>query len=313
MIRLIYKVNSLSGRMGRRFLFLMCIVLVLMIGGVRDVIGPEYSLSLFFLFPIIVATWNEGRNAGRVISFFSIFVWLIADISMLKTFSNPLIPYINGTFRLIVFLLATGLVWDFKNVLETQRKLARIDPLTGLSNRRAFFEKADAEMNRAKRFDYPLSIVYMDIDNFKTVNDNLGHDAGDHLLKVVADTVLKNVRNIDISVRFGGDELGILLSETDAAGAQKLAEKLNRKLKIKMREHDWPVTFSMGVATFQDITVKIEDMLNIADKLMYLAKKNGKNRILHQVITDKEPPVNRDNCYNMTAHILSPNNISSIL
>lgn len=269
--------------MGRRFLLLMCIVLVLSIGGVRYVIGPEYSLSLFFLLPIIIAAWNEGRNAGRAISLFSIFVWLMADLGVLMTFSNPLIPYINETFRLTVFLLATGLVCDFKNVLETQRKLARTDPLTDLSNRRDFFEKAHAEMSRARRFGYPLSIVYMDIDNFKFINDHSGHIVGDHLLKMVACTVLKNIRNIDIAARFGGDELGILLSETDANGARKLAEKLNQKLKSKMREHDWPVTFSMGVATFQDISGNIEDMLNTADKLMYLAKHNGKDRIIHQV------------------------------
>jgi hypothetical protein len=121
-IRLIYKKNSLSSRIGRRFLLFICFIFVLMIGVVRYLTGPEYSFSLFFLFPIIVATWNEGRNAGRLLSLVSIFVWLIADIGMLKTFSDPMIPYINETFRLIVFLLATGLVWDFKNIIKSAVK-----------------------------------------------------------------------------------------------------------------------------------------------------------------------------------------------
>jgi diguanylate cyclase (GGDEF)-like protein len=145
----------------------------------------------------------------------------------------------------------------------------------------------------------------MDIDNFKFINDHSGHSAGDHLLKTVAYTVLKNIRNIDIAARFGGDEFGILLSETDANGARKLAEKLNQKLTTKMREHDWPVTFSMGVATFQDISGNIEDMLNTADKLMYLAKKNGKNRILHQIILDRKTLLKADNCFNRKEKIFN--------
>ncbi len=275
---------------------------ILLVGLIRCITGTEYALSLFFLFPIAFSTWYAGLRAGVILSVFSTITWLAADLLLVGEFSDASIPFINETFRLIVFLFATVLVWEFKNALQAQQRLARMDPLTELSNRRAFFEVAEVEIYRAQRFCDPLSIIYMDIDNFKAVNDDLGHDAGDHLLQVVADTILKNIRSIDIAARFGGDELGILFSKTDANGAMTLAVKLNQKLKNKMRDYGWPVTFSMGVATFQNTVICVDDMLHVADKLMYSAKKNGKNRIMHQVFVGQPEKSPADNEIKLNPH-----------
>jgi len=162
-------------------------------------------------------------------------------------------------------------------------KIARTDPLTGMSNRLAFFEAAELEISRARRFDYPLSVIYLDVDNFKFVNDTFGHESGDHLLQVVADTILKNIRKIDLATRFGGDEMGVLLARTDAGGARALSEKLKNALTAQMDIHGWPVTFSIGAGTFENVLICVGDMLHVADKLMYCAKKSGKNRVVHQV------------------------------
>jgi len=167
--------------------------------------------------------------------------------------------------------------------------------MTGLWNRLAFFEMAALEIKRARRFNTPLSFIYTDIDNFKSVNDTSGHDTGDRLLRVAAETILNNIRKIDIGVRFGGDEMGILLVETDAGGARSLAEKLKEKLTGEMRRQGWPVTFSMGVGTFQQAAVSVEDMVQIVDKLMYFAKRSGKNRIIHQIFTGEKNPEGREN------------------
>jgi len=196
---------------------------------------------------------------------------------------------------LIVFLFAAALVAEFKQALDAQKKIARTDSMTGLWNRLAFFEMAALEIKRARRFNTPLSFIYTDIDNFKSVNDTSGHDTGDRLLRVAAETILNNIRKIDIGVRFGGDEMGILLVETDAGGARSLAEKLKEKLTGEMRRQGWPVTFSMGVGTFQQAAVSVEDMVQIVDKLMYFAKRSGKNRIIHQIFTGEKNPEGREN------------------
>ncbi len=265
-------------------LLIAAVGFILLVGLIRYATGTEYALSVFFMFPIVFSTWYVGIKSGVGMAIFSIITWLFADLLLLSGSAEVHIPLINETFRLIVFLFVSILVWEFKQALENQKQIARTDTLTGMSNRLSFFEIAEREMSRARRFNYSLSIIYMDIDNFKFVNDNSGHRVGDRLLKVVADTILENIRNIDVAARIGGDELGILLAETDVNGALALAQKLQKKLDEQMSRYLWPVTFSMGVATFPNIGISVGDMLNVADKLMYVAKKGGKNKIIHQVV-----------------------------
>jgi len=302
----LFRLNSSTGRslssFSRVILLTAAGAFIIIVGLIRYLSGTEYALSLFFLFPILFSTWYVGKKAGVFLSFFSTFTWLYADLYMIREFSDPWVPFVNETFRLIVFLLVTGLVWGFKTTLESQRSLARTDHLTGLPNRLAFFESAELELSRTRRFFQPLSVIYLDVDNFKAVNDSLGHDAGDNLLRTVAETILENIRSIDIAARFGGDELGIMLPETGVKGSRRLAEKLKLKLNKKMRANKWPVTFSMGVATFKNIPITIDDMLLIADKLMYFAKKNGKNRISHQLISGKPPRENPDKGLHLKPH-----------
>ena len=268
---------------------------ILLVGLVRCMTGTEYALSVFFLFPIVFSAWYDGLRPGLGMAVFSTLIWLGADLIQVGRFSDIRVPFINETFRLIVFLFAAALVAEFKQALDAQKKIARTDSMTGLWNRLAFFEMAALEIKRARRFNTPLSFIYTDIDNFKSVNDTSGHDTGDRLLRVAAETILNNIRKIDIGVRFGGDEMGILLVETDAGGARSLAEKLKEKLTGEMRRQGWPVTFSMGVGTFQQAAVSVEDMVQIVDKLMYFAKRSGKNRIIHQIFTGEKNPEGREN------------------
>ncbi|MBC2715891.1 MAG: diguanylate cyclase [Desulfobacteraceae bacterium] len=281
------QINKLFSEFSRLTLVILSVGLILLVGLIRYNTGTEYALSLFFLFPIVLSTWYVGRGAGIIMSILSIIAWLIADLYLLSEFSDSRIPFINETFRLIVFLFVTYLVWGVKTALEAQKNLARTDPLTGIANRRFFFEFVEIELKKAQRFKDNVSIIYMDIDDFKIVNDNLGHQIGDNLLKVVAETITKNIRAIDIAARFGGDEFGIFLSKTNDEGARSLAEKIQKRLLDRMRHHHWTTTFSIGVVTFQNCNVRVYEMLHIADKLMYFAKRNGKNRIACQLIIEK--------------------------
>ena len=264
------------------------IFLVLVIGVIRYLTGPELALSLFFLFPIALVTWQVGRWAGILISIASTLSWLVADLLMLGSFSNAFIPYLNETFRLVVFLIITHTVFELRTALENLRELAGTDPLTSVANRRAFHNLANMELNKARRYQTPISVLYLDIDNFKQINDNFGHPTGDKLLGAVARTIKNNIRAIDLVARLGGDEFGILLAETAADSAALVAEKLTKKLLELMQDNGWPVTLSVGAVTFEILPDSVDEMISTADSQMYIAKKHGKNRIQYKIIVKNE-------------------------
>ena len=281
--------NSLSGfkNYSKALIVVICFAVALTIGVIRYLTGPEWALSAFYLFPIILVTWKAGIGAGILISFTSAISWLLADLMMVNFFSNAIIPYLNETFRLIVFLIITFIIFKLKTALENQKELAGTDPLTSVVNRRAFYDLANLELNKARRYQTPISFLYLDIDNFKKINDHFGHHIGDKLLRSVAETIKNNIRAIDLIVRFGGDEFGILLAETGAESAAQVVGKLKKKLLELVRDNGWPVTFSIGVATFISPPGSIDEMIDAADAQMYFAKQNGKNRTRYKVIAEE--------------------------
>ncbi|HLQ51518.1 MAG TPA: PAS domain S-box protein [Terriglobales bacterium] len=175
-----------------------------------------------------------------------------------------------------------------KVALEKEKDLSRKDFLTGLNNRRVFFELGDFEAKRSSRHRRALSLVYIDLDNFKQVNDTLGHQVGDDLLVTVASTLEASLRSTDIIARLGGDEFAVLFPETGSPIAQQILSKLHDRLLNEMRKCGWPVTFSIGIATFPDCSLGFEEMIRHADEVMYTAKKSGGNRITATVIERPE-------------------------
>jgi diguanylate cyclase (GGDEF)-like protein len=171
-----------------------------------------------------------------------------------------------------------------KIALDRQKDLARIDPLTSIANSRAFYETANMEFQKSRRHEFPISVLYMDLDNFKEVNDTLGHSTGDTVLKLTANTIIKNIRTIDIAARLGGDEFGILLTQTGAKSAFIVANKLKEMMHNVMRKNNWPVTLSIGIVTFLKAPDSVDEMMKKADLLMYSAKFDGKNNIKQSVI-----------------------------
>ena len=271
----------------KAFLVVICFAVSLTIGVIRYFTGPEWALSAFYLFPTILATWKAGIGAGIFISFTSAISWLVADLMMGNVFSNAVIPYLNESFRLFVFIFVTFIIHKLRTALENQKELAATDPLTSVANRRAFYDLGNLELNKARRYQTPISFLYLDIDNFKKVNDNFGHPIGDKLLRSVANTIEMNIRAIDLIVRFGGDEFGILLAETAAESATQVVDKLKKKLLELVRDNGWPVTFSIGVATFTSLPNSIDEMIDAADAQLYLAKQNGKNRTRYKVVAEE--------------------------
>jgi diguanylate cyclase (GGDEF)-like protein len=268
------------------FIILLCLILTAAFSYIQYLLGSGLIISLFFIFPIILSTWKTGIWSGIVFSFVSsIILMIITGKNLQNLISIDFISYLNNLFRLIIFLIITYIISELKSSLEKQKELARIDPLTSIPNSRAFYETAILEFEKAKRHRFPISIIYMDLDNFKKVNDTLGHSTGDRLLNLVALTIINNIRNIDIVARLGGDEFGILLSQTGAESAFIVGTKLREMLLDTMQKNRWPVTSSIGIVTFLKAPESIDEMMKKADALMYAAKNSGKNIIKQNIIS----------------------------
>jgi diguanylate cyclase (GGDEF)-like protein len=160
------------------------------------------------------------------------------------------------------------------------------DEVTGLYNRRFFSIRLDEEISRYRRFNHPVSVVLMDVDAFKEINDDLGHAAGDETLREIAQLVLKHSRGINVIARYGGDEFIILLVETTKLGASAYAERLRQVVATSAFGHGRPITASFGVASVpQDVAASSEEIVRAADEALYSAKRAGKN-----TVAEYEPP-----------------------
>jgi diguanylate cyclase (GGDEF)-like protein len=166
-----------------------------------------------------------------------------------------------------------------KAVYIMQRKLARTDLVTGISNMRHFYEIAELEMELARRNNQPVSLVYFDLDEFKEINDRHGHFIGDDLLRLVSRTVQSNIRRGDLLARVGGDEFIILMTNTTAEDAANIVERIRSELCEIEIDHCKDISGSFGVYTISKPNLSVDALVNEADKLMYKAKNNGKNTI----------------------------------
>ncbi len=264
----------------RIFIFISAIIMALLISCIRYITGPDITLTLLYILPILSVSIFVGKWYAVFFSAFSALSWLTADLLIIDQFTYEFAPFVNSGARLMIFLFIIYLISCLKN----QEELALRDHLTGLLNRRAFFSMAGTEIKRMRRFLKSLSIAYIDLDNFKDVNDSCGHSEGDALLKHIAGKLSSSGREIDIMARIGGDEFAILFLETDETTAQTVIKKLKRNLFQTSSRHGWPITCSIGLVTFNRPPLDIDELISTADSQMYLAKNEGKNRIKHITI-----------------------------
>ncbi|GAB4578643.1 MAG: hypothetical protein Fur0022_13790 [Anaerolineales bacterium] len=262
--------------------FLASLVLVL---GILDYLtGFELSFSLFYILPVSVAAWTLSARGGYLVGMASALTWGVANLVAGQAYSSPVILVWNVLMRLGFFSFITFLLAELHEALAFERTLARTDALTGILNRRAFMEMLKVEIERIKRHQRPATLLYVDIDNFKTINDQHGHQAGDQLLEMVAQTILKNIRAIDTVARLGGDEFVVLLPETGETGAKTIAPRLRWHLLSEMEKGQWPITFSLGALTFRTPPEDIQVLIRQADQLMYKVKNESKDGISYAVL-----------------------------
>jgi diguanylate cyclase (GGDEF)-like protein len=197
------------------------------------------------------------------------------------------ILYWNTTMLLCFFLVFTIVLSVLKNVMENEKNVARIDDLTGVGNRRFFYESANIEISRVSRNKHSFTVAYIDIDNFKVINDLFGHSTGDSLLRLVAETIKNNIRVSDLVARLGGDEYAVLLSETGYDSAQLAIRRIQKSLLGVIQENGWSVTFSIGVVPFITPPNSVDEIVKKIDQVMYLVKNGRKDSTCHVIFPER--------------------------
>ncbi|HSE39245.1 MAG TPA: GGDEF domain-containing protein [Acidobacteriota bacterium] len=257
----------------------MAVILVAFIGICDYKTEENISFYVFYSIPIFIASWYIGGWAGIIVSFASSMAWWLVDFK--NNESSPLVLYLDTLLRLVFFVGISFGISFLHGSFEREKNSAHTDFLTGLPNRRTFIERISAEIERAKRYNRSITIAYIDLDNFKTLNDRYGHAEGDKALQKIASTLRLNIRTSDFAARMGGDEFIVFLPETNDTQAVSSLMHLHSSLNQVTQSQQLQITFTIGAVTYDKPTCSPEEMIKAADRIMYSAKRAGKNTIKH--------------------------------
>lgn len=257
------------------------------------VTGPTLSVSLLYVLAVMAVTWCGPRRFGFLVAGLASAESIAAHVVGTDPAETMMVALWNASTRLVVLAILVGLLGSLRHALVLQRHHATTDPLTGAINRRAFQFAAERERLRAQRQGTPLSVAYLDLDEFKTVNDRMGHRVGDELLVDFAAQVEATIRATDLFCRIGGDEFVVLFPDTDAQEAVAATSRIRTALAGCAIEP--PVTVSAGIATFRVAPQSVDELVDAADELMYRAKNLGRDTIIGAVVAGPWPAWSRRN------------------
>ncbi|GAB4235083.1 MAG: hypothetical protein Kow0049_19350 [Stanieria sp.] len=277
------KIINFLNRLPPRLILYFSLVLIGLISAIDYVIKIDIALSIFYLVPITLITWFVNQKWGMIGSVASSISWFIADLQV-KVDDYWWLPYWNVLVRLGFFIITVSLLAALKKSYEYQKQLARTDSLTRLINRNSFLEILQLESFRSLRYQRPFTLAYLDIDDFKLINDHYGHSHGDSLLKLITQAIQKQIRATDTLARLGGDEFALLLPETNYESAQIVLQRVSSCCQQTTQSEFSLVGLSIGAITFVQPLDSIGQMLQKVDLLMYEVKKGGKNNFKHELI-----------------------------
>ena len=258
--------------------WIVCVSIIFLLGVLRTTTDAEFTFTSLAILPVLVIAWIGGKKNGLYMAFLAAAMWAVADIASARQFSQQWIPWANAVTRLMTYSLLALLTSQVRMQFEREHVHATRDALTGLLNRRVFFETGAAAVEDSKREAHSLTIVFLDLDNFKQLNDTNGHDAGDAALRATAKAMLGAFPAGTCVSRLGGDEFAVLLSAIKYDAAVTTGQKIFDAVNTALTEFP-PVKASIGVAWFEEVDRAFPAMLKAADELMYEVKESGKDNM----------------------------------
>lgn len=270
-----------------RLLWILAAIFVnIAIGALDAATGVDLSVQILYLAPSCFIAWKVGRAPALALSALGAGSWLAAEVFTGHSYSHPVFAA-SSTLTLFAFLAASSTILSaMKASFVREATNARVDHLSGLWNARAFHELAQREASLAERDGSSLTVAYLDLDDFKNVNDTLGHLRADDLLRTVARSLRASLRGTDIVGRLGGDEFAIVLPRTSKAEAEVILKRTMTSVVAATRRQGFSVSFSVGCVTARGAGLAFGSLLQAADRRMYEAKLSGKAAL---VVTEVPP------------------------
>jgi len=272
--------------------------------------GTGHITSFFilgYLGSIALSSMSKDRNYGAFNAILATFLFCTMGflvyyevLPLINIMMTPVKPtllsiiissLLLGGSAFIVNQIVSKLFFTLSDLNEKLLEIAMTDPLTGLPNRRAFMTNLDVELARKNRSagEYPISFILFDLDHFKNVNDQFGHDAGDQVLQEFSKIVKQSLRKQDFPARWGGEEFMVVLPDTDLEGALVVAEKIRKSVtltSLELNNIKIRCTVSSGVAVLKDKDSQVETIIKKADECLYEAKKRGRNQVFAENFLD---------------------------
>ncbi len=260
--------------------FAVAITGIGVIGVIDYVTGYEVRVFPLYFLPVALVAARISRTSAVVLSAFGAAAWALSNAFAGRVYTSDVVLGINVCMQFVAFATVGVLVAELQRQLARERDLGRLDTLTGLPNRRAFCERGEPLLALARRARRPITLAYVDLDNFKQVNDERGHREGDRVLILTAEVLRAVCRSTDLVGRLGGDEFVVLLPDTGADAAGVALERVQTAFAAAMEAGGYPCTASIGAAAYSGAPATLEAAIHDADEVMYRAKTVGKNRVL---------------------------------
>lgn len=246
--------------------------------------GSHIGVSVLYLVPVALASWRWGAASGVLWALAATATWMVVETNASGIVPDAAAWNAAVGFTLIaVIALALGALRKERDAVRT---LAGTDHLTGVQNAGSFAEVVELERSRSLRYNRPFTLAYLDVDGFRVVNEEWGHTAGDHALRLVARTIRENIRSMDSVSRMGGDEFALLFPETGQGAAAIALHKIQTRLDEAMTERALPMTFTLGGVVCIGAPHSVDDLVRRAEALMYAAKEEGGSGIRTEVLDE---------------------------
>jgi diguanylate cyclase (GGDEF)-like protein len=250
------------------------------IGALDYRFGVDISLSDFYLLPVAAATWYADRKAGALCAVLADIPLVVEQARVDHFAGHPGVLIWALVMQAGVMLVVVYLLDRLRAHVENEAALARMDGLTGIFNRRGFLERLEFTILLTRRQQLGFALGFADLDNFKAINDSLGHAEGDRVLRLAAHIFQDSLRHSDVAARLGGDEFALLLHGLNPAAAGKFIANLHDEFRRAFERERLTVTCSIGCAVFDSSVPDTNDVIRVADALMYDVKRRGKNSVL---------------------------------